>query len=169
MFLLRRGQLWLLAEKSPLRCSNLHTFPRSSTNQIRLELGNQGPDIEKRRPTGSFGSCTDPPILNFTSLAVSSSMMPFASLSERATLSSFATTRVSPARHAASASRSPGPVGAGQPVIGVDQSGSNASSFQGVLSGGEILFVRGYATRSQSVVHPCPEQCRSASERSTAV
>ena len=50
MFLLRSGQLWLLAEKSPLRFSNLHAFPRSSTNQIRLELRDHGKNVEEDAP-----------------------------------------------------------------------------------------------------------------------
>ena len=36
-------------------------------------------------------------------------------------------------------------VGAGESVVGVDQVRSNAEGFQGVLLGGEILLVRGYA------------------------
>ena len=53
-------------------------------------------------------SWTAPPMLSFTSFAVSSSMMSFASLSEHASRSSLATTKVSPLRHAARASRRPG-------------------------------------------------------------
>src|SRR6266702_6561940 len=50
----------------------------------------------------------DPPMLSFTSVSVSSSTMSRASGRERASRSSLVTTRVSPTRQAASASRSPG-------------------------------------------------------------
>jgi len=59
-------------------------------------------------PTGSVGSCTEPPILSFTSLRVSSSAMSPASRTDRASRSSFVTTSVDPSWHAAIAPRNPG-------------------------------------------------------------
>ena len=95
-------------------------------------------------------------MLSLTPLTVSSSMMSFASRRERASRSSLATTRVSPFRQAAKASRKSWScsVGAGESVVGVDQVRSNAEVFQGVLLGGEILLVRGYACVSdQEFIH----------------
>jgi len=57
---------------------------------------------------GSVGSCTDPPMLSLTPRWVSSSTMSRASGKDRASRSSLVTTSVSPVRHAARASRSPG-------------------------------------------------------------
>lgn len=54
---------------------------------------------------GSVGSCTEPPRLSFTCARVSSFTMACASATDRASRSSFVTTRVSPARHAARTSR----------------------------------------------------------------
>ncbi len=90
--------------------------------------------------------------------AVSSSMMSFASRRERASRSSLATTRVSPFRQAAKASRSPGRArvvdSAGEAVVGVDQVRSNAEGFQSVLLGCEILLVSGHACVSdQEFIH----------------
>ena len=59
-------------------------------------------------PIGSVGSWTEPPTLSRTPRWVSSSTMSRASGTERASRSSFVTTRVSPSRQAARASRSPG-------------------------------------------------------------
>jgi hypothetical protein len=64
--------------------------------------------LKRSRPTGSVGSWMDPPMLSFTFRLVRSSMMSLASGRERASRSSFVTTRVSPARTAARASRRPG-------------------------------------------------------------
>jgi hypothetical protein len=64
--------------------------------------------LNNSRPTGSLGSCTDMPSASLTSRAASSSAMARAWGSDRASRSSFVTTSVSPARHAASACRSPG-------------------------------------------------------------
>ncbi len=64
--------------------------------------------VNNKRPTGSVGSCTEPPMLSLTPAAVSSSRMSRASGTDRARRSSFVTTRVSPRRQAANASRSPG-------------------------------------------------------------
>ena len=78
--------------------------------------------LNSRRPTGSVGSWTDPPMLSLTPLMVSSSTMSLASRRERASRSSLATTSVLPFRQAARASRRPScSVGAGESVVGVDQ------------------------------------------------
>ena len=91
-------------------------------------------------------------MLSLTPLTVSSSMMSFASRRERASRSSLVTTRVSPFLQAAKASRKPGR--ARLVVVGVDQVRSNAEGFQGVLLGGEVLLVRGYACVSdQEFIH----------------
>jgi len=34
-------------------------------DQVGFELGDHGEDVEQHRPTGSVGSCTDPPGLSF--------------------------------------------------------------------------------------------------------
>jgi len=59
--------------------------------------------MNSSRPTGSVGSCTEPPRLSLTCRAVSSSAMARASGRERASRSSLVTTRVSPGRQAARA------------------------------------------------------------------
>jgi len=64
--------------------------------------------LNSSRPTGSFGSWTEPPMLSLTFASVSSATMSRASGSERASRSSLVTTSVSPERQAASASRRPG-------------------------------------------------------------
>jgi hypothetical protein len=64
--------------------------------------------LNSNLPTASWGSYTDPPTLSRTPRAVSSSAMARASGRDRASRSSLVTTRVSPSRHAASASRNPG-------------------------------------------------------------
>jgi hypothetical protein len=64
--------------------------------------------LNSSRPTGSFGSWIDPPMFSFTPASVSSATMSRTSGRERARRSSLVTTRVSPDRQAASASRGPG-------------------------------------------------------------
>ncbi len=64
--------------------------------------------LNSSRPTGSVGSCNEPPRLSRIWGVVSSSAMARASGRERARRSSLVTTRVSPARQAVSAWRSPG-------------------------------------------------------------
>jgi len=103
--LLGGRQLRSFAPQSPLGPGDLHALAGAHLDEVGLELART---LNSSRPTGSVGSWTDPPRLSFTCRPVSSSAMVRASGSERASRSSLVTTRVSPARHAASASRSPG-------------------------------------------------------------
>jgi hypothetical protein len=92
---------------------------------------------------GSVGSCTEVPSASVTSRAVSSSAIARASGSDRASRSSLVTTSSSPARHAASACRSPrrSRRGAGEAVVDVDALGLNAARPEGVALGGEVLRI----------------------------
>jgi hypothetical protein len=105
-------------------------------------------DFRRATETGEgSASKMEPPRLSFTFRMVSSSKISRASGSERASRSSLVTTRVSPARQAARASRRPGPfrVGAGQAVVDVDAIVTDPKRMQPVALGGEILLFCGYA------------------------
>jgi len=83
--------------------SRVRSLIKSDSNSATLAS-----TLNSNRPTGSVGSYTDPPRFKLTCRTVSSSAMALASGSERASRSSLVATSVSPSRHAASASRSPG-------------------------------------------------------------
>ena len=86
----------------------------------------------------------DPPRLRLICRVVSSSAIARASGKDRASRSSLVTTKVSPARQAASASRSPGlPVGAGQAVVDVDPLDLDTEAEQGVALSGQVLLIGG--------------------------
>src|SRR5664280_1677429 len=97
-------QLGLLAAQAPLGLGDLHPFPGTQPNQIRLEnFAAIASTLNINLPTGSVGSYTDPPRLRRTCRVVA-----LASGSDRARRSSLVTTNVSPSRQAAKASRRPG-------------------------------------------------------------
>ncbi len=50
VFLLRHWQFGLLTAKTSFHLGRLHSFPRSGTNQIRLELGDHGQYVEEEAP-----------------------------------------------------------------------------------------------------------------------
>ncbi len=120
---------------------------RSPGRPRRSEDATRG---EKRHwPTRSraTGRPETPPKLALRSLAgprcrLSSVGAP-ASGTERASRSSLVTTRVSPGRQAARASRKAGPlaVGAGDAVVDVDPVGLHAEGREGLALGGEVLAV----------------------------
>src|SRR5450755_3860320 len=103
--------------------------------------------LNRRRPTGSVGSWTDPPRLSLTSRAVSSSAMSRASGRERASLSelghdegvALAAGRERFAKPRPRASR------AGQAVVNVDALRLDAEPCESVTLGSEVLLVGGYA------------------------
>ena len=103
--------------------------------------------LNKSRPTGSVGSCTDPPRLSLTSRPASSSAIARASGSDRASRSSLATTSVSPPRHAANAWRRSRALAAGasQAVVDVDALGVDAQEGERVALRGEVLRVGRHA------------------------
>src|SRR5664280_746648 len=102
-------QLGLLAAQAPLGLGDLHPFPGTQPNQIRLEnFAAIASTLNSNLPTGSVGSYTDPPRLRRTCRTVSSSAMALASGKDRASRSSLVTTNVSPSQQAARASRRPG-------------------------------------------------------------
>src|ERR1035437_2483261 len=101
-------QLGLLATQTPFGLGDLHSLSCAQPNQLGLETRRPSRTLNSSRPTGSVGSYTDPPRLNRTWPAVSSSAMALASGSDRASRSSLMTTSVSPSRQAARASRRPG-------------------------------------------------------------
>ena len=49
------GELGLLSAQLPLCLGDSHAFPRSCTDQVRLEFGNHGQDIEKEPTHGISG------------------------------------------------------------------------------------------------------------------
>jgi hypothetical protein len=106
-------------------------------------------------------------MLSLTSRLVSSSAMARASGTERASRSSLATTRTSPARTAASASGRPGRARlVGQAVIEVDPFGRDAEPEQGFALRGEVLGIGAAAavpdhelTHDQSVAFDPPRFC----------
>ena len=106
--LLRGAEFGLPAAEVAFRFRDLHSFARSGADEVGPELAHHREEVERSRPTGSFGSWREPPMLSLTFLAVSSSTMSFASRRLRASRSSLAMTSVSPSRQEASASRSPG-------------------------------------------------------------
>jgi len=99
--------------------------------------------VNSSRPTGSVGSCTDPPRLSLTWRRVRSSTMVRTSGRKRARRSSLVTTRVSAARQAASASQRPGRsrLVPGQTRVDVGPLRPHTQSGQGVSLGGHNLFV----------------------------
>ena len=105
LFLLHRG-LGLLPRSRPLA---LATFIPSRV-RIRIRSASNSEIIANTLnsclPIGSVGSWTEPPLLRLTSRLARSSAISWASRTERARRSSLVTTKVSPARHAAKASRS---------------------------------------------------------------
>jgi hypothetical protein len=100
----------LLPAEPALRPGHLQALPGPQPREVPLDSATIARAMNSNFPTGSVGSCTEPPMLmlSFTSLRVSSSAMSRASGTDRANRSSFLTTNVSPARHAAKASRKPG-------------------------------------------------------------
>ena len=86
-------------------------------------------------------------MLSLISRLARSPAISWASRTDRARRSSLVTTKVSPARHAARASRSPArflflP---GKAMINIDAFGFNAEGCQGITLGGEVLLFRGHA------------------------
>jgi hypothetical protein len=105
---LAAAELGLLPRRCPLAFatfmpSRVRSRIRSASNSATMAS-----TLNNSRPTASVGSYTDPPRLRRTDRAVSSSAIARASGSDRARRSSLVTTRVSPARQAANASRRPG-------------------------------------------------------------
>jgi len=93
----------LPAARATARASRVRALIRSDSNSATMAS-----TLNNSRPTGSVGSCTDPPSCRWTPRVVSSSTMSRASGSDRARRSSLVTARVSPVRQAARTSRSPG-------------------------------------------------------------
>ena len=102
------GELGLLPFQMTFRTgsfmpSRVRILIRSDSNSATIAS-----TLNSSRPIGSFGSWIDPPRLSRTFFPVSSDKMSLALGSDRASRSSLVTTNVSPERHAARASRSPG-------------------------------------------------------------
>jgi hypothetical protein len=103
-----RLELRLLSAQPALGLGYFHSFSGAQSDQVGFELGHHRQHVEQQSSDGSVGSWIEPPRLSFTLDLVSSSNMSRASGSDLASRSSLVTTRVSPARHAARANRSPG-------------------------------------------------------------
>ena len=144
--LLRDRQLRRLAAQPPLGLSDLHPLARARMNQIGLKLRNHRQHVEQETADGIERVVHGAADAELHVLAVSSSTMSLASRSDLANRSSFETTRVSPLRHAASASRRPGPARS-VPVtmVGEDVHRIDAQSLERDALGRQVVLVGGYA------------------------
>jgi hypothetical protein len=104
---LARRELGLFAAEAALGLGDL-MLTRARVNQVSFELGDHRQDVEQQPPhrVGRIVHRAAEVELDLSTGEVST--MSRASGSERARRSSLVTTSVSPARHAASASRRPG-------------------------------------------------------------
>src|SRR5664280_2550572 len=94
------------------------------------------------RPTGSVGSCTEPPMFSLTPAAVNSSTMVRASVSERQAVEFRDDQGVAvPASCEGLAQPGPSAVGAGQTVVDVDPIRLHAERDQRVALRGEVLRI----------------------------
>jgi hypothetical protein len=103
-----RLQLRLLATQPTLRLRYFHPFPRVQSDQVGFELRHHRQHVGQQPPHRVGWIMDDPPRLSLTFRLVSSSRMSRASGSDRPSRSNLVTTKVSPARQAANASRRPG-------------------------------------------------------------
>lgn len=95
----------LLAAQPALGLGELDALPRPHSDQVRFDSAIIPRTLNSSRRTGSVGSCTEPRMFSLTSAPVILDDVA-ASVKDRASRSSCVTPRVSPDRHAASASRS---------------------------------------------------------------
>ena len=72
------GELGLLSAQPSFCFGDSHPFKGSCSDQVCLEFGNHGQNIEQEPAHGIGGVWTEPPMLSFISRRVSSSTMPFA-------------------------------------------------------------------------------------------
>lgn len=106
-FLFRR-KLGLLPAKTAFGLGNCHPFSSSGADEVSFELGDLAEHVEQK-PADRVGRVVDAAAeVERDAFRVSSSARSRASGRERASRSSFVTTSVAPARHAARASRKPG-------------------------------------------------------------
>jgi hypothetical protein len=105
--LLRGAEFGLPAVEVAFRFRDLHSFARSGSDEVGLELGHHREDVEQQ-PTDGVVRVVDGATDVELDVVVSSSTMSFASRRLRASRSSLAMTSVSPSRQEASTSRSPG-------------------------------------------------------------
>ena len=120
-------ELGLRPRKRPLALATLIPALVRSRMRSASNSATMASTLNSNLPTASWGSYTDPPKLSRTSR------------------SNLVTTRVSPSRQAASASRSPGRcrLGPGASVVDVDAGGRHAQPDQTVSLSSEILLVSG--------------------------
>jgi hypothetical protein len=101
------AEFGLFAAEPAFGFGDLHAFAGTGAMRSDSNSATMARTLNSSRPTGSVGSWMEPPMLSFTFRLVRSSMMSRASGSDLASRSSWVTTRVSPARTAARASRRP--------------------------------------------------------------
>lgn len=147
MALLGAGELGLLSAESAFGFRDLHAFPGSGADQVGFELGNHGEDIEQEPSDGVVGVVDRSADAEFhvlggefvnDVLGVAKGPCQPVEFGDDEGVAAAARGESFPQSRA-------GPVGAGEPVIGVDQGGLNAESFESVLLSGQVLFVCGYA------------------------
>lgn len=138
MALLGAGELGLLSAESAFGFRDLHAFPGSGADQVGFELGNHGEDIEQEPSDGVVGVVDRSADAEFHVLGVAKGPCQPVEFGDDEGVAAAARGESFPQSRA-------GPVGAGEPVIGVDQGGLNAESFESVLLSGQVLFVCGYA------------------------
>jgi len=149
MALLRGRELGSLSTESASAFGfrDLHTFPGSGADQVGLELGNHGEDIEQEPSDGAFGVVDRSADAEFHVLGAEFVNDVFGVAKGTCQPVEFGNDErvTTAARGECSAQPRPGPIGAGQPMIGVDQGRPDSEPFESVLLSGQVLFVCGYA------------------------
>jgi hypothetical protein len=147
VFLLRGGEFRLFAAESSFRFRDLHTFASSGADQVGLELSDHGEHVEQQSAhwvVGIVDGSSDAELHVFGGELVNDVFRIPERAREAVEFGNNQRVAGSACGEGFSTTRH-GPVGSGEAMVGVDQCRSNAQSFEGVLLGGEILFIRGHA------------------------
>ena len=149
VLLVARRELGLLAAQAALGLGDLHAFARARAYEIGFELGEHGRTLKSSRPTGSVGSCTEPPRFRRTRRRVRSSTI-VALVGQRAS-EAIELAHDKCVAGAAGGGRltqaGPVRVGPGESVIDVDALRRYAARLQTIALGGEVL---GWGRRARS-------------------